>query len=196
MLRILCVALAVASVTLSAHANEDKIYGGARVPTFDEYPGICNTAKLADAVLTPGSNEAGFPTRIRGGTVGVCPNFANSFNLIVWGCGTECQSGAIVDRTDGAIYGIPVASLGYEFRADSALLIVNPDLSIYWTGEIPEWLWREFYEFRNGEFVFVYKDKGAENINIYDTPHPVNPAILEDMSADWCKNRKDEFCGE
>lgn len=186
MLRLFFAALMAACLTLTAHASESDIYGGALVPEFDSFPGICDVSKLAPADLRPGTDTWHFRTRIKDGTTDTCPNFNGVFNIVIWGCGTECQMGVIVDRTDGKIYPLPeVASGGVDYRADSALLIVNPEPSSPFSGDdIPEWLWRSFYEFKNGKFVLLYQDKGAQNTDILDTPHPVNPEILDEMSKD------------
>lgn len=52
--------------------------------------------------------------------------FAGHYSFISWGCGSACQMSAIVDQHNGKIYEAPNASLGYEFKADSKMLIINP----------------------------------------------------------------------
>ena len=55
-------------------------------------------------------------------------NFAGHYTFVSWGCGSPCQQAAIVDHRTGYIYNAPAAALGYDFRADSRMLIVNrPD---------------------------------------------------------------------
>jgi len=75
-------------------------------------------------------------------------NFAGHYNLARWGCGTSCQNGAITDLQTGRVYDIPTASLDYEFRKDSRLLVVNPpdstgyyDYCRYCEPEL--WVWNE-----------------------------------------------------
>ena len=75
-------------------------------------------------------------------------NFAGHYNLARWGCGTSCQKGAITDLKTGRVYDIPAASLDYDFRKDSRLLVVNPpdstgfyDYCSYCEPEL--WLWNE-----------------------------------------------------
>lgn len=75
-------------------------------------------------------------------------NFAGHYNLSRWGCGTSCQNGAITDLQTGHVYDIPTASLDYEFRKDSRLLVVNPPDSTgfydYCSYCEPEfWVWNE-----------------------------------------------------
>ncbi len=56
------------------------------------------------------------------------PNFAGKYSIVIWGCGTSCQAGVIIDRSTGIIIGyLPfVFEYGYEAKIDSSLLIVNP----------------------------------------------------------------------
>lgn len=75
-------------------------------------------------------------------------NFAGHYNLARWGCGTSCINGVITDLKTGKVYDIPTASLDYEFRNDSRLLVVNPpdstgyyDYCSYCGPEL--WVWHE-----------------------------------------------------
>ena len=75
-------------------------------------------------------------------------NFAGHYNLARWGCGTSCVNGAITDMQTGLVYNIPSASLGYEFRRYSRLLVLNPpDSSGYYENcsycEPELWVWNE-----------------------------------------------------
>lgn len=131
-------------------------------PTFDENPGICMMNSLAAPQLVPGTKEWNFRTRIKEGTDGICANFDGAFTVVTWGCGTECQDGAMIDRTDGKVYWLPdVASYGYEYHAESSLLLVNSfTKDDFQDGEVPDYLWREFYKFSHGKWIFLSKDKG------------------------------------
>jgi hypothetical protein len=55
-------------------------------------------------------------------------NFAGKYTLVIWGCGTSCQSGVVVDRTNGKIYEGYYSSLGSEFKKDSRMIIINSGL--------------------------------------------------------------------
>ena len=75
-------------------------------------------------------------------------NFSGHFNLARWGCGTNCINGAITDLQTGLVYDIPPASLDYQFRSNSRLLVINPpDTSGYFDDCSyckPElWLWND-----------------------------------------------------
>ena len=75
-------------------------------------------------------------------------NFASYYSIVWWGCGSPCQQSAIIDWRDGKVYEGPYASLGYDFRVDSKMVIVNPpdstgfyyDCSLF----LPQiWIWNE-----------------------------------------------------
>ena len=75
-------------------------------------------------------------------------NFAGHYCFVFWGCGSSCQSSAIVDLANGKVYDGPSGSLRYSFKINSKMLIVNPtdssgfyDDCAYCYPEI--WLWNE-----------------------------------------------------
>ncbi len=88
--------------------------------------------KKSKAKLDLKSNKEAkyYRTRIREYYNVDTPNFAGHYTLVKWGCGSPCQASVIVDRQTGKIYDSPTAQNGYEFRADSKMLIVNPPDSI------------------------------------------------------------------
>lgn len=53
-------------------------------------------------------------------------NFGGHYCFVKWGCGSPCQASVIVDIRTGKVYSAPSAALGYDYRKDSRLLIVNP----------------------------------------------------------------------
>lgn len=53
-------------------------------------------------------------------------NFGGHYCFVKWGCGSPCQMSAVVDLRTGIVYDGVDASVGYEFKKDSRLLIVNP----------------------------------------------------------------------
>ena len=67
-----------------------------------------------------------FITAIKEGVKREGVNFAGKFCFVYWGCGSPCQSSVVVDMESGIIYnGLP-SSLGYKFKKNSRILIVNP----------------------------------------------------------------------
>lgn len=90
---------------------EVKIYSGKlKAPDFNSYP----WAKKYITAIKEECNK------------GI--NFAGKYTLVIWGCGSPCQDGVIVDRTNGKIYKGYFSSLGSEFKKDSQLIIFNSGL--------------------------------------------------------------------
>jgi len=67
-----------------------------------------------------------FRTRIKTALKEEGINFGGHYCLVIWGCGSPCQMSVLVDVLTGKIYASEGASLGYDFRKDSRMLIVNP----------------------------------------------------------------------
>lgn len=82
--------------------------------------------KYADLDLKSNKDANNFQARLREGYSADTANFAGHYTFVYWGCGSPCQSSLLIDRKTGKIYDSPGASLGYDFRADSRMLIVNP----------------------------------------------------------------------
>jgi len=96
-------------------------------PSFEEYPTdeiYAGTPTAVDFDAYP--EAAAFFTAITNGAQ-EGPNFAGQYTVVSWGCGTSCQSSAIIDAKTGAIaaYDIP-SSYGLAYTLESTLLIVNP----------------------------------------------------------------------
>ena len=110
----------------------DSIYKGSKSPI--DY-GSNPTAKSFKTVLTNDYKSTDI-------------NFGGHYTFIYWGCGSPCQQSAMVDWLDGKVYDGPVAGLGFDFRSNSKMLIVNPpdssgfyEICGYCTPEI--WIWDE-----------------------------------------------------
>jgi hypothetical protein len=57
-------------------------------------------------------------------------NFAGTYIIATWGCGSPCQSHAIINTQNGVANFIPfTTSLGMLYQANSSLLIVNPEMN-------------------------------------------------------------------
>ena len=82
--------------------------------------------KYADLDLKSNKDASSFQTRLKEGYSSDTANFAGHYSFVYWGCGSPCQSSLVIDRKTGKIYDSPGASLGYDFRVDSKMLIVNP----------------------------------------------------------------------
>jgi hypothetical protein len=95
--------------------------------SFDDYK-VTRIDHKRHAELDLKSNKfaSNFRTRLREGYGADTANFAGHYTFVDWGCGCPCQSSLLIDRQTGKIYDSPGASLGYDFRVDSRMLIVNP----------------------------------------------------------------------
>lgn len=89
------------------------------------------------------------------------PNFAEIYTIATWGCGTECQVSAIINRKNGKVYFPGLGSeLGLDYRFDSKLIVVNPPQTIFevWGSdikEIPEWLTTRYYVWENEKLTLL-----------------------------------------
>ena len=75
-------------------------------------------------------------------------NFAGHYSFVFWGCGSPCESSAIVDVITGKVYSGPDSAFGYRFNRDSRYVVVNQRDSVNdnpWTAVYPEerWCWSE-----------------------------------------------------
>jgi hypothetical protein len=99
--------------------------------SFEDFK-VTNIDNKSKAKLDLSSNEGArnFRTRLREAYEADTSNFAGHYTFVSWGCGSPCQSSLLIDRQTGKIYDSPGASLGYDYRADSRMLLTNlPDSS-------------------------------------------------------------------
>jgi len=96
--------------------------------SFDDFPVDSVEAGRKSLDFSTNKEAYQFRTRIRDAYNTKSANFAGYYTFVSWGCGSPCQDAVIVDRRTGYIYDAPPASLGYDFRLNSRMLIVNaPD---------------------------------------------------------------------
>ena len=108
------------------------------LPMFDDYPSELWTGHAAPVSLHSRLEHA-FQTRLRDAAKQP-PNFAGHYRFVLWGCGSNCVSGAIVDLKTGEVLQSPMASsaTGHwnvcqsafsdvvaDFRKDSRLLVIQ-----------------------------------------------------------------------
>jgi hypothetical protein len=94
---------------------------------FDKYKTEIHNGKLAEPDFSSYPEAKRYITRIKE----ECKNginFAGKYTLVIWGCGSPCQSGVIVDRINGKIYANYFSAFGSEFRKDSRMIIINSGL--------------------------------------------------------------------
>ena len=102
-----------------------KIYKKYQPQTsFKNYPADIYVGKLADPDFSTDPDSKRFITRIKNECANGI-NFAGQYTLVTWGCGSPCQSGVVVDRKTGKIFGGYGTALGSEFKKDSKMIIRN-----------------------------------------------------------------------
>jgi hypothetical protein len=87
---------------------------------------VDSTSAKAPLRLKSNKGASMFRTTIREQYAADQSCFAGHYVFVWWGCGSPCQSAVIVDRRTGNIFDVPTASLGYEYKPGSRMLIVNP----------------------------------------------------------------------
>lgn len=94
---------------------------------FDKYKVKVYNGKLAEPDFNSNPEAKRYITRIKEGCEkGI--NFAGKYTLVIWGCGSPCQNGAIVNRINGKIYAGYFSAFGSEFKKDSRMIILNSGL--------------------------------------------------------------------
>lgn len=56
-------------------------------------------------------------------------NFAGKYIFVEWECGAACQYSIVIDAESGAIYEGPIGATGFEYFANSEVLVVNGVMS-------------------------------------------------------------------
>ena len=135
----------IAVITIvSIFAPFDVLGDKKRTPRFADFP-VRKAWKGRPAEVKLITSEArSYRTRLRDAAKEK-PNFAGHFRVVIWGCGSECIAGAIVDLQTGRVLAPPslgnpgeshssfcqsaYAPSGVEYRVDSKLLIVRCGLN-------------------------------------------------------------------
>ncbi|HJU18756.1 MAG TPA: hypothetical protein VJ770_20070 [Stellaceae bacterium] len=109
-------------------------WGQEQSPRFADHPGAARfTGRNAVPVLASAEARR-FRTMIRDGARRK-PNFDGHYIVTTWGCGTDCEMGAIIDAISGGVVSLPVVagslqdatagSTHFDYRLDSNLLVMN-----------------------------------------------------------------------
>jgi hypothetical protein len=105
-------AVAAAMPRFEDHPVLDRLEGAAAPIDLDSHPAA---RRFRDA-LTAGAARG--------------PNFAGRYTVVAWRCGTACQQAMVVDAASGRVLTQLEAPLGFHFRIDSRLLVLNPPDSL------------------------------------------------------------------
>ena len=127
----------VGSITFNWHAGtvSDKFNVSQSVPQFAQFPSPAYRGPIGRVDLSS-PNVYQYRTRLQNGARQP-PNFAGHYQLVQWGCGTECNTGAVIDALNGQVTFLPTVAMqgmeaamdakfkAVEFRADSRLIVFS-----------------------------------------------------------------------
>ena len=127
------------------------------LPNFEDYHvGEPYKGKPAIVDLRSDPDARRFRTRLRQAAA-KGPNFAGHYVVVMWGCGTSCQSLTIVDSRTGKVHSpLDPTSEGACFRIDSALLITDPiDQETFdrYEGKLPDWLKTRYWKWDGNKMI-------------------------------------------
>lgn len=104
---------------------------------YDAFPAEVFDGPYLPPALKKGTPAYEYRTLIRKGAIGP-PNFAGRFRVVTVGCGTNCTRVFIVDRRSGKAWmGNIGGAFGYQYHADSRLMVVDPPNMIREAGSFP-----------------------------------------------------------
>lgn len=120
--------------TGSAEISEDQVEVDnaeavpPQMPSFDAYS-VELTSRVAPLNLKRGSWSWDYRTRLRE-AYAEGPNFGANATVALWGCGTGCVFGAVLDRSTGTVHDLPLGGeeqqqLDIQTQAGSNLLLAN-----------------------------------------------------------------------
>ena len=94
---------------------------------FEDFPAkTIDTVSKAPLDFSTNREAKWYITAIRNGYKEEGSAFGGHYELIIWGCGSPCHHGVIVDRKNGQMIHLPESLTGYNYQYNSLMLIVNP----------------------------------------------------------------------
>jgi hypothetical protein len=94
---------------------------------FEDFPAkTIDTVSKAPLDFSTNREAKWYITAIRNGYKEERSAFGGHYELIIWGCGSPCYHGVIVDRKNGQMIHLPESLTGYNYQDNSLMLIVNP----------------------------------------------------------------------
>jgi hypothetical protein len=122
-------------------------------PRFQDYPAqvrFRGRSAVPDFNSDPSARQ--FRTVIRTAAARG-PNFAGAWTVVIWGCGTSCQSGVMVDARSGQIIDLPQPfTRDADYRRDSRLLVADPVDEPVQPFTNP---WARFYEWTGQQWILL-----------------------------------------
>lgn len=128
------------------------------VPRFDAYAAREFLAPPKTVAFSSSSFFRRYKTRLKA-EAPLEPNFAGTYRLVKWGCGTSCVTGAVIDKKTGKVIPLPFticckqdeseSANAIDFRANSRLIIFNGLRNEEGANGA------HYYYLKGGRFVFV-----------------------------------------
>lgn len=134
-MRLLTVTLASFCMVVTALAQTTP----QRVPQFAKFPAPVYRGPIGRVNLSS-PNVYQYRTRLRDGAHQPV-NFAGHYQLVQWGCGTACSTGAVIDALNGQVTLLPTVVMqgmeaamdarfkAVEFRANSRLIVFSGQIN-------------------------------------------------------------------
>jgi len=127
--------LASLLVTISLALGQNAL------PRFEDFPSPKDWKGPSTAPMLTTRAERSFRTRLLNAAKEP-PNFSTHYRFTMWGCGSECASGAIIDLATGLVIPPPLSpngalsvcqsayeGFGVEVRIDSRMMVVRCGLN-------------------------------------------------------------------
>jgi hypothetical protein len=103
------------------------------MPIFEQYPADETFAGKPAVPVLKSARDREFRTQIQT-QAAKGPNFDGRYAVVLWGCGSSCNGGALVDEKTGEVFNLPFAVLAaapgpsgtgemVQFRKDSRLIV-------------------------------------------------------------------------
>jgi hypothetical protein len=129
LLSICSLALQIAVVVTAARATTSET-----APQFQDFASNTVTINKSVAPDLSTGRARQYKTRLRE-AIKLPANFAGHYRIVIWGCGTSCATGAVLDKSDGRVVFLPFTICCSEdysdnfqpiaYRQDSRLIIFS-----------------------------------------------------------------------
>jgi hypothetical protein len=171
-------AAVVASLLALGFSSFAQVTKDAKLPRFEDFPESEKWAGTPAIVVLDRPAVRMFRTQFRDAALQP-PNFAGHYRVAIWGCGTQCLEGGMVDLATGRVIELPTSlrgkgweywmlcpsafqPSGIESHAESRLLIIR---CANITGkDSGAYLRTSYFVFENDSFKKIGEVKGEERV--------------------------------
>ncbi|MBX3245504.1 MAG: hypothetical protein KF685_13710 [Acidobacteria bacterium] len=142
------------------------------VPGFVDYPAKVEKPRAKAVNLSSHKDARLFRTRLREG-FREGPNFAGHYTIVIWGCGTACLSGAVIDMRTGRVYFPPelggIGAISFEFEE---ALTYNEHSRLLIVRGIPGPNGAESEDTEEGAYYYEWKNNRFHKIKFIEIKRP------------------------